>query len=153
MTRAAAVRRTVFHDNEGAGEASAIDPDGTGRYRRLVRRRRRLLLALAVVLLVAFVLDVAIGPAGLGVPQLVQALLGLEGATTTDTVIVWSVRLPQALTAILVGSALSLAGAEMQTILDNPLASPFTLGVSSAASFGAALAMILGAGLPLVPAS
>ena len=48
---------------------------------------------------------------------------------------------------------LALAGAEMQTILDNPLASPFTLGVSSAASFGAALAMILGAGLPALPPS
>jgi len=51
-----------------------------------------------------------------------------------------------------VGAALSLAGAEMQTILNNPLASPFTLGVSSAASFGAALAIVLGVSLPFVPA-
>ena len=61
-------------------------------------------------------------------------------------IIVWDVRLPQALMAIAVGAALSLAGAEMQTILDNPLASPFTLGVSSAASLGAALALVLGIG-------
>ncbi|MEM9209823.1 MAG: iron ABC transporter permease, partial [Pseudomonadota bacterium] len=64
--------------------------------------------------------------------------------------IVWQIRLPYALMAALVGAALSLAGAEMQTILNNPLASPFTLGVSSAASFGAALAIVLGIGLPVL---
>ena len=53
--------------------------------------------------------------------------------------------------ALLVGMALGLAGAEMQTILNNPLASPFTLGVSSAAAFGAALAIILGMGIPGIP--
>ncbi len=53
--------------------------------------------------------------------------------------------------ALLVGMALGLAGAEMQTILNNPLASPFTLGVSSAAAFGAALAIVLGIGIPGVP--
>jgi len=52
--------------------------------------------------------------------------------------------------ALVVGAALALAGAEMQTILNNPLASPFTLGVSSAASFGAALAIVLGVGAPLL---
>ncbi len=49
-------------------------------------------------------------------------------------VIVWDIRLPYALMALLVGMALGLAGAEMQTILNNPLATPFTLGVSSAAA-------------------
>ncbi|MBP9643750.1 MAG: iron ABC transporter permease, partial [Budvicia sp.] len=63
-------------------------------------------------------------------------------------VIVWDIRLPYALMAIVVGMALGLAGAEMQTILNNPLASPFTLGVSSAAAFGAALAIVLGIGIP-----
>jgi iron complex transport system permease protein len=61
------------------------------------------------------------------------------------------IRLPTALMALAVGASLGLAGAEMQTILDNPLASPFTLGVSSAASFGAALAIILQFGPPGVP--
>jgi iron complex transport system permease protein len=48
----------------------------------------------------------------------------------------------------MVGIALSIAGAEMQTVLNNTLASPFTLGMSSAATFGAALAIVLGLGLP-----
>ena len=48
--------------------------------------------------------------------------------------------------AIVAGMGLSVAGAVMQGILKNPLASPFTLGISSAACFGAALAIVLGAG-------
>ncbi len=55
--------------------------------------------------------------------------------------------MPVALMAIIVGASLSVAGAEMQTILDNPLASPYTLGVSAAAGFGAALAIVLGVGV------
>lgn len=133
--------------------SSAACPVSVRRYREILRRRRLLISALAVILLVAFVLDVTLGPAELGTEQTLKALFGLDGASQTDSVILWSLRLPQALTAILVGAALALAGAEMQTILDNPLASPFTLGVSSAASFGAALAMILGAGLPFLSPS
>jgi iron complex transport system permease protein len=129
----------------------AADPERTRRYHEMLRKRRLVISVLSCLLLIAFVLDIAIGPAGFGVGQALKALFGLEGASRTESLILWNVRLPQALTAIFVGAALALAGAEMQTILDNPLACPFTLGVSSAASFGAALAMILGAGLPALP--
>ncbi len=60
--------------------------------------------------------------------------------------IVWGLRLHRILLAIVAGMGLAIAGAVMQGILKNPLASPFTLGISSAASFGAALAIVLGAG-------
>src|SRR5690606_7096621 len=53
--------------------------------------------------------------------------------------------------ALLVGAALALAGAGMQTGLENPLAEPFTLGVSSAAALGAAVAIVLGLSLPGLP--
>lgn len=59
----------------------------------------------------------------------------------------WDIRLPIALMAVAVGAALSLAGAQMQTILNNPLASPFTLGISAAASFGAAMGLAFGVAL------
>lgn len=57
--------------------------------------------------------------------------------------------MPAALMAIVIGMALAISGAQMQTILNNPLASPFTLGISARASFGAALA--LACGVALIP--
>ena len=62
--------------------------------------------------------------------------------------ILWGLRMPQTLTGILVGISLGLAGLQMQTILANPLASPFTLGFSAAAGFGAALAIMFGGMMP-----
>jgi iron complex transport system permease protein len=61
-------------------------------------------------------------------------------------VVIWDIRMPVALMAVVVGAALSAAGAQMQTILNNPLASPFTLGISAAASFGASVALVFGIG-------
>jgi iron complex transport system permease protein len=61
----------------------------------------------------------------------------------TFQVIIESIRLPRALAAIFVGAMLGLSGAVMQGVLRNPLASPFTLGVSQAAGFGAAVAIIV----------
>jgi iron complex transport system permease protein len=63
--------------------------------------------------------------------------------------IVWTIRLPVAVMALLVGAALGMTGAVMQTILNNPLASSYTLGVSAGAGFGAALVIVLGAVVPL----
>src|SRR5690606_37114947 len=63
--------------------------------------------------------------------------------------VIWNIRMPVAVMAIVVGASLSVAGAQMQTILANPLASPFTLGISAAASFGAALAIVTS--VPLLP--
>ncbi|WP_426955924.1 FecCD family ABC transporter permease [Muricoccus radiodurans] len=120
-------------------------------YRRLLLRRAALLASLVAGLLAAFLLDVATGPARLPLATVVDALLAGRGAAGPLSVIVWEVRLPYAVMAVLVGAALALAGAEMQTVLDNPLASPFTLGVSSAASLGAALAIVAGSGVPWVP--
>jgi iron complex transport system permease protein len=118
---------------------------------RLIRRRGILVAAMAVLTLLAILLDLTTGPSGMGISELWMVLGGHEDTTRAMQVIFWNVRLPIAMMAVLVGAALSLAGAEMQTVLDNPLASPFTLGVSSAASLGASLAIILGLGLPLVP--
>lgn len=120
-------------------------------YRRLVGRRVLIVGALALLCAIAFALDLATGPSALTPAQVLGGLWAPETLTPPQQAIVWQVRLPYALMAVLVGAALSLAGAEMQTILNNPLASPFTLGVSSAASFGAALAIVLGVSLPGVP--
>ncbi|WP_407651801.1 FecCD family ABC transporter permease [Bombella saccharophila] len=118
-------------------------------YVQLTRHRVALLSVLAGLILLSLLLDFSLGPAGLGPRALVHALF--NPSSGTNGVIVWHIRLPYALMAILVGCALGIAGGEMQTVLDNPLASPYTLGVSAAAAFGASLAIVLHWHIPYVP--
>jgi len=106
---------------------------------------------LAAVILGCTLLDFTMGASGLGLGELLQTLFNPDAADATTRVIVWNIRLPYALMAMAVGVALGLAGAEMQTILNNPLASPFTLGISSAAAFGASLVIVLDLAIPGVP--
>ncbi|AVA39217.1 iron ABC transporter permease [Proteus mirabilis] len=121
-------------------------------YQRQILRRFFYLMILGGVLCSVLILDFTLGPSGLSLTELWNTLISPETADAGTRVIVWDIRLPYSLMAVVVGMSLGLAGAEMQTILNNPLASPFTLGVSSAAAFGAALAIVLGIGIPGVPA-
>lgn len=114
--------------------------------------RARLLVAGAAFILLLFFLDLSSGAAALAWTDIWRIIAQPSSGGTTEHFIVWNLRFPQALMAVVAGAALGLAGAEMQTVLDNPLASPFTLGVSSAAALGAALALALGVHLPVVPA-
>ena len=114
------------------------------------RRHAALVAVLALAALAALVLDLTTGPAGLPLGETLRALAGAEVSRGTQ-VIVWDVRLPVAVMALLVGAALALAGAEMQTVLENPLAEPFTLGVSASAALGAAVAIVLGLTVPGLP--
>jgi len=66
----------------------------------------------------------------------------------TTVSILWNLRLPRALLAFAAGGALSVSGAVMQSVLRNPLASPYTIGVSSGASLGACLVILYGLALP-----
>ncbi|WP_437887953.1 FecCD family ABC transporter permease [Phytobacter sp. V91] len=125
-----------------------ITTDVHERYRQVLRQRLSLASVLLLAILASLLLDFTLGPSGLTLPDLLQTLVYPQSVSTGMKIIVWEIRLPYALMALLVGMALGLAGAEMQTILNNPLASPFTLGVSSAAAFGAALAIVLGLGIP-----
>ncbi|AGB83213.1 ABC-type Fe3+-siderophore transport system, permease component [Serratia sp. FGI94] len=122
-----------------------------GRYQHILRHRLLIMGALGIAIVASLVLDFTMGPSGLSLSSLWQTLINPAGADAGTRVIVWDIRMPYALMAVVVGLALGLAGAEMQTILNNPLASPFTLGVSSAAAFGAALAIVLGIGVPGIP--
>lgn len=116
-------------------------------YRLLIARRYALLLGLALLLCLSVAVDVSLGPARFALGDVVATLLFPGKADIQMRTVVWDIRMPTALMAVTVGACLSLAGAQMQTILANPLASPFTLGLSAAASFGAALAMVFGVAL------
>lgn len=116
----------------------------TGDYRRRNARRLKLVLLGVVALAVALALDVSIGPGNLPLGDVLRTLVDPQSATPRLSVIVWDLRLPIALMAMAVGAMLGLSGAGMQTILANPLADPFTLGVSAAATVGASVAIVFG---------
>lgn len=116
-------------------------------YYRSLHRRRLALAAIGLIALLSFLLDLGTGSMTVPVKQVIACIVGDVGCPPDIALIVREVRLPVALMALLAGCALALAGAEMQTVLDNPLAEPFTLGVSTSAALGASLAIIGGVAL------
>ncbi len=102
------------------------------------------LIALMLAIL-ALLLGVSLGSASLSPADALMVLMGRgEGVSDVMRSIVLKIRLPRVLLAFVVGAALSVSGTVMQSVLRNPLASSFTLGVSSGASLGAALATLGG---------
>lgn len=123
----------------------AAAPTSGGIYARQIRQRAAALSAAAVALCLLLAADLVTGPSGMSLPALNTAFwAGPSGEDRAAAAILWQIRLPQTIMAALVGASLGLAGLMMQTILGNPLASPFTLGFSAAAGFGAALSILLG---------
>jgi iron complex transport system permease protein len=99
------------------------------------------LLLIFALLIVAAIAGITMGSAEINLQEIWQALTA-EASATQHQIIV-NIRLPRVLSAIVAGTALAVSGAAMQTILRNPLGSPFTLGISNAAAFGAAFAVIV----------
>ncbi|MEM6660396.1 MAG: iron chelate uptake ABC transporter family permease subunit, partial [Pseudomonadota bacterium] len=124
-------------------ESPTVD-DIVATYRRRSFWRVALVVGAACALFTTVLIDVITGPADLSFFRVAHVIFQPSVATAKEEVIVWDLRLPVATMAVVVGAMLGVAGAEMQTILNNPLADPFTLGLSSAASFGAAVAIVLG---------
>lgn len=99
-----------------------------------------------LLLFFMLVYSISVGAVEIPLYKVMQTLLGQEPITKSDENIwriVWNIRLPQALAAIVAGAGLSVAGVVMQSILRNPIASPFTLGVSNAGAFGAAVSVVV----------
>ena len=99
------------------------------------------LAAVAAIAAAALVVAMSVGPSGLGLRGVLDALLG--GGDASSRAIVFSFRLTRALLAACVGAALACAGASYQAVLRNPLADPFILGVSGGAALGAVAAQAL----------
>lgn len=137
-----------IYQKPDAGAGIVSDDEMMAGYRGIIFRRILIMLLLVFLIVVSFLMDFMTGPSGLPLRSLWQALMTPSLVSAGIHVIVWDIRMPFSLMAVIVGLSLGLAGAEMQTILNNPLADPFTLGVSSAAAFGAALAIVLGVGIP-----
>ena len=112
--------------------------DETGRAARC-----RIVTVALGVLLVAFVAaNLCVGSVFVPVDHIPSILLG-SGTDVMEGQIIWEIRLPRVLTAVLLGGALALSGFLLQTFFNNPIADPFILGVSSGAKFVVALVMIV----------
>jgi len=116
-------------------------------FEKRASKKLQMLTVVALLLLFSVMLDVSIGPGNFSLLTVLEVLWDKASHGVKLEVIIWDYRMPVAITALIVGAMLGVAGALMQTLLNNPLAEPFTLGVSSAASFGAALAIVTGVGL------
>lgn len=127
-----------------AGDSMASASAVIAQYKRQSRRKILAIVALTIAALVAFAIATIVGPINLSLAELWNGLFNPDGVDETTRTVLWNLRLPAAVMAVLIGASLSLSGAHMQTILDNPLAEPFTLGISAAAAFGGAASIVLG---------
>jgi iron complex transport system permease protein len=120
--------------------------------RRRSRQGRFLVFAgLTLLLGISIVLAIAVGSVWIPPSTVVRVLATPSGAeamatpqAAVDVVVIRSVRLPRVLVAVLVGAALAVAGAQMQGLFQNPMASPDVIATSSGAALGAVLAIVLG---------
>lgn len=125
---------------------------GIQAYHRAVRKKWMVLIGLFAVMLVFMILSVNAGVVNMSSWEVLKTIIG--AGDEKGFVVIWRIRMPRVAAAVVAGAGLSIAGCVMQTCLKNPLASPSTLGVSAAATFGANLAIIvLGGGTVLNTAS
>ena len=120
------------------------------------RRYFILLLSLIVVLIISVILSVSVGSLkiqpSVSYRILINKLLGITIGDQSELIgnanynIIWMIRFPRVLLAIIVGAGLSLCGTIMQATVQNPLAEPYILGISSGASLGATFSIMLGIG-------
>lgn len=95
-----------------------------------------------MLIVFAFLLDVALGSVHIPVKEVVRTLFSPDTADDTWLYIIGKIRLPKAITAVIVGCGLSVSGLQMQTLFRNPLAGPSVLGITAGASLGVALVML-----------
>jgi len=123
-------------------------------YQKGKKRKILAMLSIFLALLIAVVVSVSLGAGSPGFAEATQVILSKlfpflnidPGSSLTQSIIL-TFRLPPIILAIIAGAGLAASGATMQGVLRNPLVSSHILGVSSAAGFGAALAILLGVGV------
>ena len=136
--------------------ASAGKADITAAHLSRTRPGRAIAVASAV-LLAALVVGVSVGPAGLSLPTVAEALLAklpwhpAMTGPAIDTAIVWQIRLPRVILGALVGATLAGGGAAYQGVFRNPLADPYLLGVAAGGGLGATVVIVAGGSAALLP--
>lgn len=120
-------------------------------YRKFVRLKLVFIMGCIILILIISGISLSIGSYSLSVFKVFSIISSKLGSGdysgSTEEIIIWTLRLPRIVMGLLAGMALGTAGAAMQAILRNPLASPTTIGIGSAAGLGAALAILAGVGI------
>ena len=138
---AKAVRRTLSR----AGKRTAIQQE----FDKFMGRKVLFMLILIGVTILIVGVGVTIGPIDITIIEvyatIIQRVLSIDlGLETLTEIVIWNIRLPRLMWGLTAGFGLGVAGCAMQVVLRNPLASPFTLGISAGANFGVSVAIILG---------
>ncbi|MEZ4357827.1 MAG: iron ABC transporter permease [Eubacteriales bacterium] len=110
-------------------------------YNTFIKRKKVIFILAFIVTIATALFAVSAGSLNISLSEVIKTIFG-KGSAQYETVI-WGIRLPRVIAAIVVGAALAASGAVMQCVLHNPLASASTLGVSQGAAFGAALGIIV----------
>ena len=124
--------------------------------RTMNKNKKSIILLISLVLLVLCI-GTAIGSSNTSIKDILS-IIGYKifriplskSINNNDVAIIWNLRLPRVLLAFIVGGSLSVSGAVVQSVLKNPLASPYTLGVSSGASLGVGLLIVSGFSIPFI---
>lgn len=118
----------------------ADGPDTSEGYLRYSRKKWLFLGAIGITLFLLSLFTIKLGSTGLSYWEIIRYIFRPDDSW--NSTVVWDLRLKMIVAAILAGSSLGIAGCVMQSILRNPLASPFTLGLSNAAAFGASIGIL-----------
>ena len=117
-------------------------------YKKRIRKNILVILVLFIVLILLSIVSISIGASSVNFKTVIEVLMNkffnIGEVSDLSKVVVLDIRIPRVIIAIFAGVALSNAGLLMQGVFQNPLVSPYTLGISNGASFGAALAIVIG---------
>ncbi|XHH10544.1 MAG: FecCD family ABC transporter permease [Candidatus Bathyarchaeia archaeon] len=129
----------MYEDNGQEGNQTS------NKYKGFVKRKLVFIIASLLLLVVCIIIAAQSGPINISFFDVMKSIFTFN--TNGVGAVIWNIRMVRIIGALLAGAGLAVAGVVMQCILRNPLASPFTLGISSAAAFGASFGIIfLGAG-------
>lgn len=109
-------------------------------YQASIQKKVYLFAGLCLLLFILIIYAIAVGSYDLSIMKIIRTLIGIDSGA--EKIVVWNIRLPRITAAIITGCGLGLSGIATQSLLRNPLASPFTLGISQGAAFGAAFAIV-----------
>ena len=121
-----------------------------------VRRYRVVIIMLLIILVLSFLFTLCLGAMKLSPSSTYQIILeklfgispsGANIPSASEMNIIWKIRFPRVLLSIFVGAGLALCGGVMQATVQNPMAEPYILGISSGASLGATFSIFIGFGI------